>query len=114
MGGVELATMAAVAKKFVDFVRQLRGRDVSGVLTQLLAWVSGIVVVYLTAHVDFASAIEFANVHLDDMGLFTQTVLGILVGSVGSVVKDGFKAVDNSQTEATPSLVDRNPRTPVA
>jgi ABC-type amino acid transport system permease subunit len=104
MGGVELATMAAVAKKFVDFVRQLRGRDVSAVLTQLLAWVSGIVVVYLTAHVDFASAIEFANVQLDHMSLWTQTILGVLVGSVGSVVKDGFKAVDNTQTEASPSL----------
>lgn len=105
MGGVELATMAAVAKKFVDFIRQLRGRDVSAVLTQLLAWASGIVVVYLAAHVDFASAIEFANVQLDQMGLFTQTVLGVLVGSVGSVVKDGLKAVDNTQTEATPALV---------
>jgi hypothetical protein len=113
MGGIELATMAAVAKKFVDFVRQLRGKDVSGVLTQLLAWVSGVVVVYLTAHVDFASAIEFANMSLDDMSLFTQTILGVLVGSVGSVVKDGFKAVDNSQTEAAPNLVTGAPKTPV-
>lgn len=108
MGGVELATMAAVAKKFVDFVRHLRGRDVSAVLTQLLAWVSGAVVVYLAANVDFASSIEFANVQLDQMSLFTQTVLGVLVGSVGSVVKDGLKAVDNSQTEAAPALVSGN------
>lgn len=107
MGGIELATMAAVAKKFVDFIRQLRGRDVSAVLTQLLAWISGVAVVYLAAHADFASAIEFANVQLDQMGLFTQTVLGVLVGSVGSVVKDGLKAVDNTQTESSPTLVKR-------
>jgi hypothetical protein len=106
MGGVELATMAAVAKKFVDFVRQLKGRDTSAVLTQLLAWASGIVVVYHAAHVDFASAVQFANIQLDQMGLFTQTVLGVLVGSVGSVVKDGLKAVDNTQTEASPALVN--------
>ena len=108
MGGLELATMAAVAKKFVDFVRQLRGRDTSAVLTQLLAWGSGILVVYLGANVDFASGIEFANIQLDQMGLWTQTVLGVLVGSVGSVAKDGLKALDNSQTEATPKLVPDN------
>lgn len=100
-----LALIAAVVKKFVDFVRQLRGRDTSAIVTQLLAWVLGVVAVYLTAHVDFASAVEFANMSLDDMSLWTQTVLGVLVGSVGSVAKDGLKALDNSQTEAAPKLV---------
>lgn len=105
MGALELATLSALAKKLVDFVRQLRGKDSSAIATQLLAWVSGIAVVFLAANVDFAGAIEFANMSIDDMGMFTQTMLGILVGSVGSVVKDGLKAVDNTQTEATPSLV---------
>jgi hypothetical protein len=100
-----LALIAAVVKKFVDFVRQLRGKDTSAVVTQLLAWVLGIVAVYLTAHVDFASAVNFANMSLDQMGLLTQTVLGILVGSVGSVGKDALKALDNNQTEAAPKLV---------
>ena len=100
-----LALIAAVVKKFVDFVRQLRGKDTSAVVTQLLAWALGIVAVYLTANVDFASAVTFANTSLDQMGLWTQTVLGVLVGSVGSVGKDALKALDNTQTEATPQLV---------
>lgn len=101
----ELLLLAAMAKKVVDFVRQLRGRDTSAVLTQLFAWLSGVLVVFLAANVDFASAIEVANVQLDQMSLWAQTVLGFVVGSVGSVGKDLLKSLDNSQTEAAPKLV---------
>jgi hypothetical protein len=86
--GVELALLAALAKKVVDFVRQLRGRDTSAVLTQLFAWLAGIAVVFIGANVDVASAIEIANVSLDQMGLFTQTIIGLVVGSLGSIAND--------------------------
>lgn len=103
--GPELLLLAALAKKVVDFLRQARGKDTSAVVTQLVAWVAGIVVVYLGAHVDFAGAINVANMSLDQMSLWTQTILGLVVGSVGSVGKDLLKALDNTQTEASPELV---------
>jgi hypothetical protein len=86
--GVELALLSALAKKVVDFVRQLRGRDTNAVLTQLFAWLAGIAVVFVGANVDVASAIEIANVSLDQMGLFTQTIIGLVVGSLGSIAND--------------------------
>jgi hypothetical protein len=104
--GPELFLLGAFAKKIVDFVRQLRGKDVSAVLTQLLAWVSGIVVVFLASHIDFASAIEVANVSLDQMSTWTQVVLGLVAGSLGSLSKDALKALDRFQTEAAPKLVE--------
>lgn len=105
--GVELAlaVLAAFIKKVVDFIRQLKGRDTSAVATQLVAWVGGIVVVWLAAHVDFASAISVANVTLDQMGLWTQAALGLLLGSGASITQDVLKAVDNTQSEAKPKLV---------
>jgi hypothetical protein len=103
--GAEIALLAAFAKKLVDFVRQLRGRDTSAVLTQLLAWAAGIAVVFIGANVDVAGGIEIANMSLDQMSLWSQVVLGAVVGSLGSVGKDVLKAVDNRQTEATPPLV---------
>jgi Na+/proline symporter len=103
--GVELALLAALAKKVVDFVRQLRGKDTSAILTQILAWVAGIAVVFIGANVDVAAGVEIANQSLDQLGLWTQVVLGFVVGSVASVGKDVLKAVDPSQTEATPKLV---------
>lgn len=103
--GAELALLAAFAKKLVDFVRQLRGRDTSAVLTQLLAWLSGIAVVVIGANVDIAAGIEIANMSLDQMSLWSQVVLGTVVGSLGSVGKDALKALDRHQTEATPPLV---------
>jgi ABC-type amino acid transport system permease subunit len=103
--GPELVVLAAFVKKAVDFVRNLRGRDVSAILTQLFAWLAGVVVVWLAAHVDFASAIEIANIQLDQMGLWTQAALGVLLGSGASIFQDGLKAIDNTQSEAKPKLV---------
>lgn len=103
--GAELALLAAFAKKLVDFVRQLRGRDTSAVLTQLLAWAAGVAVVFIGAHVDVAGGIEIANQSLDQLSLWSQIVLGTVVGSLGSVGKDALKALDRHQTEATPPLV---------
>jgi hypothetical protein len=103
--GPELLLLGALAKKIVDFLRQLRGKDTSAVVTQLVAWLSGMAVVFLAANVDFAGAIEVANMSLDQMSLWTQSILGLVVGSVGSVAKDVLKAVDNTQTEASPELI---------
>lgn len=103
--GAELAVLAAFIKKFVDFLRALRGRDTNAVATQLVAWVGGIVVTWLAAHINFASGIEVANVQLDHMGLWAQAALGVLLGSGASIVQDTFKAVDNTQSEAKPKLV---------
>ena len=103
--GPELVLLAAFAKKLVDFVRQLRGRDTSAVLTQILAWAAGIAVVFIGANVDVASGIEVANQSLDQLSLWSQIVLGTVVGSLGSLGKDALKALDNSQSEAAPKLV---------
>lgn len=103
--GAELALLAALAKKLVDFVRQVRGRDTSAILTQLVAWASGIAVVVVGANVDVASGVQIANQSLDQLSIWSQLVLGTVIGSLGSVGKDVLKALDNSQTEATPKLV---------
>lgn len=103
--GPELIVLGAFVKKAVDFVRGLRGKDMNVVLTQLFAWLTGIVVVWLAAHIDFASAVEVANVSLDQMSLWTQAALGVLLGSGASVFQDGLKAIDNTQSEAKPKLV---------
>lgn len=103
--GPELLVLGAFVKKAVDFVRGLRGRDINLVLTQLVAWITGIVVVWLAAKVDFASAVEIANVQLDQMSLWTQAALGVLLGSGASVGQDILKSIDNTQSEAKPKLV---------
>jgi len=109
--GAELAVLAAFIKKLVDFARQLRGRDMNAVLTQLFVWAAGIVVVWLTAHVNFGGGVEIANVRLDELGawlnsmnLWTQSVVGVLLASSASIIQDTFKAVDPTQSEAKPKL----------
>lgn len=111
--GAEVALLAAFAKKLVDFVRQLRGRDTNAILTQLLAWAAGVAVVFIGANVDVGAGVEIANQSLDQLSLWSQVVLGVVVGSLGSVGKDALKALDRHQTEATPKLVPSSPETDV-
>lgn len=111
--GPELIILGAFVKKAVDFVRSLRGKDKNAVATQLVAWLVGVAVVWLAAHVDFASAVTVANVSLDQMSLWTQAALGILLGSGASIGQDVLKAVDNSQSEAKPKLIPGNETTEV-
>lgn len=103
--GPELAVLAAFVKKFVDFLRSLRGRDTNAVVTQLVAWVGGVVVVFLASHVDFASAVEVGNMSLDQLSGWAQAALGVLLGSGASIAQDVLKAVDNTQSESKPKLV---------
>jgi hypothetical protein len=103
--GPELLVLAAPIKKIVDFVRSLRGKDTNAVATQLVAWAAGILTVYVAAHVDLGGAFGSANEMLDSWGLWAQTVAGFVLGSGASLVQDTFKAVDNTQSESKPKLV---------
>lgn len=103
--GAELALLVPVIKKVVDFIRNLRGKDTNAIATQLVAWLAGIVTVYVAAHVDLGGAAGSVNQLLDSMGIWAQTVTGFVLGSLGSLAQDTLKAVDNSQSEAKPKLI---------
>lgn len=99
----------ALVKKLVDAVRFARGRDVNALVTQIFVWVAGVAATWVTANSDLGSMIEFANLQLDQVGLWGQAALGVLLGSVASTVKDALKAIDNHQSEAAPQLLrDKN------
>jgi ABC-type transport system involved in cytochrome c biogenesis permease subunit len=97
--------MAALTLKIIDFLRYVRAADINGVLTQLFAWVGGVVVVILAANTDWASGIQIGDKNLANLGFWSLVFFGLTAGSGASIAKDTLKAVDNSNSAAIPVLV---------
>jgi len=102
---VSLAGLTALIKKVVDTARYGAGRDWNGITTQLIAWAAGVVLVAATAVSDFAALVQVGEFSLDRLNLMSQVLVGLSLGSAASLVQDGIKAVDGSQSEAKPPLL---------
>lgn len=103
---VPLVVMLATVKKLIDVARCVRGRDINGAVTPLVAWAAGFAVVALVAHTPWATGLVFGGVTLAGAGWAAQLLVGVAVGSSASIAQDLLKAVDHTQSEAKPALVD--------
>jgi hypothetical protein len=102
---VPALALVALLLKFIDFLKSASARDVNAVVTQLVAWVSGIVVVLLFAQTDFAGSIEINGTTLGLLNAWSQVIVGLTLASTASVVSDGLRAVDNSVATKDPKLL---------
>lgn len=100
MDFVTLALAAAVVKKVMDTARMAGSKDFKGVLTQVGAWLAGVLAVWTAAQ----AGQTVSGVNLAHVGMVVIIMLGIAVGSVGSTVHDGLAAWDT-----TGSSVDVKP-----
>lgn len=99
--------LLALAAKVIDFLRYLTDlpRSRSAVLTQALAWVGAIAVVFLYGASQFGSTVDVSGIALSDMDGPTKALVGLAVGSLASLVKDHIKARDNTDTAKVPPLL---------
>lgn len=103
--------LAFFIKKLVDFFRLVAGTvraepgALGGLTTQLVAWVAGLIGIFVFANTDFAVGFHLGSVAIANAGFWTLLFAGLMLGSAGSVVKDTLKARDSSQTEAVPKLL---------
>lgn len=102
---IPTVAMVLLTVKIIDFLRYARAADFNGVLTQLFAWVAGVLVVLLAAQTDWASGINIGDKNLHTLGFWSLVFYGLSAGSSASVAKDTLKAVDNSNSAAIPVLV---------
>lgn len=102
---VPSVAMVLLIVKIIDFLRYARAADLNGVLTQLSAWVAGVLVVLLAAQTDWAGGIAIGNKSLATLGFWSLVFYGLSAGSGASLAKDTLKAVDNSNSAAIPTLV---------
>jgi hypothetical protein len=103
---VPLLAALAFAWKLVDWVKQIRVKDVNAVVTQASVWVAGVFVVFLLAQSDFSHAIRIAGgIPLDRLNAWSLILVGLTVGSSASVGYDFRRSFDNTDSAAQPSLV---------
>jgi hypothetical protein len=103
-----LGGLIAFATKLLDLVRYARAQEWNGVLTQLGAWVSGTVAVFIFGQSDVARQIDFGETvgslgHLDSV---SKIILGVGLASLGSLVVDLRKATDASDSAVVPPLIN--------
>ena len=100
-----VVAMAALTLKIVDFIRYLRAGDKNGVLTQLAAWIAGVLVVVLVAQTDWANGIAIGDMNLATLGFWSLVFYGLTAGSAASFTKDALKSFDNTNSAAIPTLL---------
>lgn len=104
---VPAVAMLLLVTKVVDFLRYARSRDTNGVVTQLIVWVGGILVVLLVARTTWANGITVGDRPLNYLDIWSQIFAGLTIGSGASFAKDLTKSIDNHNSSAIPTLLSQ-------
>ena len=106
---VGLVGLVALVWKVVDFIRLVANgsQSKSGIVTQLVAWVGGIMAVVLYAASDFASTVSIGDKPLDKLSFVTLVLVGMALGSIASASVDVKQAIDATDSSVKPKLFER-------
>ena len=102
-----LVGLSTLGIKFVDFLRQLSNFSTqkSAIVTQLVSWVGMIAAVFLYGESQFGDTVTVAEINLENMDAPTKLLLGLVLGSVASVIVDFKQARDNNDDASRPPLI---------
>ena len=99
----------ALVWKVIDFFRMLLNFNTqkSGVITQVTAWVGGVVLVVVAAHASVTSGLVLpgADESLKTIDFASQILLGLLISSLASGVVDVKQAIDGTDSASKPPLI---------
>lgn len=102
---VPLIALGTVVFSFVNVLKFASGRQWNAVVTQLIAWVAGIAGIFLAGATQFASGIAVGNMTLASLDGASKLFLGLIATSLLSTVNEIKKAIDSSDSAATPPLL---------
>lgn len=109
METVSLITSLALIWKVVDLVKYAKDGDKNGVITQLMAWLTGVGLAFLLGAADMAANWDIGGVILSDINAASKILLGLVWGSGASAIVDFKKARDNTDSAAVPPLLHDRP-----
>lgn len=109
MDFVPILVAAAMVAVLVDVVRSARGGDWNGVITPLAAFAIGILVAFVLGESDFGEGIPIGDTGetFGSVNGFSLVLLGFALGSVAAKGVDLLKALDTSDTQRKPHLIDK-------
>jgi predicted PurR-regulated permease PerM len=106
---MDAVLFATLLWQVVDFLRELTNLKTqkSAVLTQLTAWVGGIILVILASHAKVSADLILPGMstalgHLDGS---SQVLYGLMVASLGSSLVDVKQSIDNTDSSTKPPLL---------
>ena len=105
---VPLVVMTATVKKIVDLLKYGTNNDLNALITQLVAWAAGVLVVAITAASDWGSTFAIGEFRLSDMNVWSQLLAGVQLASTAGFGWDVLKAVDGTNSAIVPRLLHRD------
>src|SRR5438128_8970612 len=108
MDAFSIVTLSTLLWKMVQFIKNLTNRLWDPALTQVLAWVFGILLVALAVHASLASTIKIWGTTLDKLNWASLLLLGLSLSSFSSALVEVKKAVDRNDSAVQPSLAPAN------
>lgn len=93
-----LVAVGTLVFTFVNFLTYLRSSNWNGAVTQLIAWVAGVVGIVIAAHTQYASQITFGTEKLSSASWWTQVFLGLIATSLLSTFNELKKAIDSTDS----------------
>ena len=95
--------------KVIDFLRMLFNfkTEKSGIVTQLTAWVGGVVLVIVASHAAVTNTLVIpgADQALHSLDFASQILIGLLVSSFASGIVDVKQALDATDSASKPPLL---------
>jgi len=105
MSFTPLVAVGTLVFTFVNFLTYLVSKNWNGVVTQLIAWASGIAGIFIASATQFASQVKFGSQALAGMNPGTKIFLGLIATSILSTVNEVKKAIDNKDSAQKAPLV---------
>lgn len=109
-----LVAVGTLVFTFVNFLTYLRSKNWNGALTQLIAWVAGVLGIVIAAHSQYASQITFGTQKLSGASWWTEVFLGLIATSLLSTFNELKKAIDSTDSAKKAPLFPPAPPAPTA
>lgn len=100
-----LAAMGTIVFCLMNFLKSLTSKNFKAAVTQVIAWISGVITVALAAHTDYASGVSFGDLSLEKLNGPSQIFLGLIASSILGTVHEIKKAIDTSDSAKQPPLI---------
>lgn len=98
--------LAALTLTFVDFLKNLTPPDhnYNSAITQAVAWIAGLVAVFLYGESQLGGTIAIGDRTLDQVDTPTKIIVGLSIASIASTFVKLTKSIDNTDSNKQPPL----------
>lgn len=105
MNFVPLVAMGLLVYAIINTLKQASAKNWNAVVTQVIVWVAGVVVILLVAQTQFAEGVSVNGIALTKLDFWSALFVGLIASSIGSFGNDLKKAFDNTDSAMVPPLL---------